>query len=80
MRHSVREETRHRNTAGRRQSSYIVAAATGIGDCEMSSAKTPSGKKEYAAPKVIHTEKIETQAVVCSKSDDSCAASGPIQS
>jgi hypothetical protein len=46
----------------------------------MTKATSSSGKKQYAAPKVIHTEKIETQAVVCSKSDDACAASGPIQS
>lgn len=37
-------------------------------------------KKPYARPAVIHTEKLEARAVVCSKSDDGCASSGPVQS
>ena len=37
-------------------------------------------KKTYERPAIIHTEKLEARAVVCSKSDDSCATSGPIQS
>lgn len=37
-------------------------------------------KKAYEKPAIIHTEKIEARAVTCSKSDDSCAARGPITS
>ena len=37
-------------------------------------------KKVYEKPAIIHTEKIEARAVSCSKSNDSCAAKGPITS
>ena len=37
-------------------------------------------KKTYERPAIIHTEKLEARAVLCSKADDSCVASGPIQS
>ena len=37
-------------------------------------------KKTYEKPAIIHTEKIEARAVACSKSDDACAARGPITS
>jgi hypothetical protein len=37
-----------------------------------------SSKKPYAAPAVIHTEKLEGRAVVCDKGDDTCA--GTLQS
>ena len=37
-------------------------------------------KKAYEKPAIIHTEKIEARAVTCSKSDDACAARGPISS
>jgi hypothetical protein len=39
-------------------------------------------KKSYERPAVLHTEKLEARAVVCSKADSStpsCGA-GPIQS
>jgi hypothetical protein len=37
-------------------------------------------KKPYETPRVVHTEKLEARAVVCSKSDDAQCAQGPIQS
>ena len=39
-------------------------------------------KKNYEAPAVVHTEKLEARAVVCAKSDVSCEGGGnqPIQS
>ncbi len=37
-------------------------------------------KKVYEKPAIIHTEKIEARAVSCSKSNDACAAKGPITS
>jgi hypothetical protein len=43
-------------------------------------AENESERKEYFPPKVVHTEKLTARAVLCSKSDDSCVASGPIQS
>ena len=36
-------------------------------------------KKNYEKPAVIHTEKLEARAVVCTKSDDGCNG-GTIQS
>jgi hypothetical protein len=36
-------------------------------------------KKTYERPAIVHTEKLEARAVVCTKSDNSCGA-GPIQS
>lgn len=38
-----------------------------------------ASRREYFPPRIVHTEKIETRAVACTKADDSCA-SGPIQS
>ena len=37
-------------------------------------------KKSYERPAIIHTEKLEARAVLCSKATDSCVATGPIQS
>jgi hypothetical protein len=37
-------------------------------------------KKTYEKPMIVHTEKLEARAVVCSKSSDSACAAGPIQS
>ena len=37
-------------------------------------------KKPYESPRILHTEKLEARAVVCSKADDLACASGPIQS
>ena len=37
-------------------------------------------KKVYEKPAIVHTEKIEARAVSCSKSNDACAAKGPITS
>jgi len=37
-------------------------------------------KKPYEKPAIIHTAKIEARAVSCSKSDDTCASRGPVQS
>jgi hypothetical protein len=37
-------------------------------------------KKTYERPAIVHTEKLEARAVVCSKSTDVCQSSGPIQS
>lgn len=37
-------------------------------------------RKEYYPPMVVHTEKIETRAVTCAKSDDAHCGAGPIQS
>jgi hypothetical protein len=36
-------------------------------------------KKSYEKPAVVHTEKLEARAGICTKSDEGCA-SGPIQS
>lgn len=37
-------------------------------------------KKTYEKPVIVHSEKIEARAVSCGKSDDACAARGPISS
>lgn len=37
-------------------------------------------KKTYERPEIVHTEKLEARAVACSKADDTCATTGPIQS
>lgn len=37
-------------------------------------------RKDYTAPKVVHTEKIEARAVVCGKVDETTCAGGPLQS
>jgi len=37
-------------------------------------------RKEYASPRVVHTETLEARAVSCTKSNDSACGSGPIQS
>jgi hypothetical protein len=37
-------------------------------------------KKAYERPAIVHTEKMEARASICSKSDESCASMGPIQS
>ena len=37
-------------------------------------------KKPYVKPAIIHTEKVEARAVVCTRSDDTCGPSGPITS
>jgi hypothetical protein len=37
-------------------------------------------KKPYETPQVLHTEKLEARAAVCSKADETACASGPIQS
>lgn len=42
--------------------------------------KTPPPRKEYFAPRIVHTEKIEARAVVCSMADDLQCGAGPIQS
>ena len=39
---------------------------------------TPTGKKIYEKPAVLHAEKLETRAVVCAKADETCMA--PLQS
>ena len=36
-------------------------------------------KKTYERPAIVHTEKLEARAVVCTKADNTCGA-GPIQS
>ena len=37
-------------------------------------------KKPYVKPAIIHSEKVEARAVICSKSTDACGPSGPITS
>jgi hypothetical protein len=49
-------------------------------EADMSERDTRSERKEYFPPKIIHTEKIETRAVVCAMADDATCSSGPIQS
>lgn len=42
-----------------------------------------TARKEYAPPKIVHTEKLETRASTCAKSDSNCttgAQAGPLQS
>jgi hypothetical protein len=36
-------------------------------------------KKTYERPAIVHTEKLEARAVICSKSNEACGA-GPLQS
>jgi len=45
----------------------------------LGSARGGCVKKTYERPAILHTEKLETRAVVCTKADASCS-SGPIQS
>lgn len=40
----------------------------------------PNPRKEYVAPRIAHTEKLEARAVTCSKTSDTTCAAGPIQS
>jgi hypothetical protein len=37
-------------------------------------------RKEYFPPRIVHTERIETRAVTCAKSDDASCGAGPIKS
>jgi len=37
-------------------------------------------RKEYFAPRIVHTEKIEGRAVACAMANDQCGSVGPIQS
>ena len=37
-------------------------------------------KKTYERPAIVHTEKLEARATVCSKSNDTACGAGPIQS
>lgn len=37
-------------------------------------------KKTYEKPTIVHTEKLEARAVICSKADDASCQAGPIQS
>ena len=37
-------------------------------------------KKTYERPEIVHTEKLEARAVVCSKADTAACGAGPIQS
>ena len=46
----------------------------------MAEHEVSEGKREYFAPKIVHTEKITTRAVSCSKENDANCGSGPVQS
>jgi len=37
-------------------------------------------KKEYFSPKIVHTEKMTSRAVTCSKADQGSCGVGPLQS
>jgi len=37
-------------------------------------------KKPYVKPAIIHSEKVEARAVVCSKNNEACGPNGPITS
>lgn len=37
-------------------------------------------KKNYERPEILHTEKLEARATVCSKADDTSCGAGPVQS
>jgi hypothetical protein len=37
-------------------------------------------RKPYEKPAIVHTEKLETRAVLCAKADESMCAAGPLQS
>ena len=37
-------------------------------------------KKTYERPVIVHTEKLEARAVVCSKAGGDACGAGPIQS
>jgi hypothetical protein len=42
----------------------------------------PKSKKPYQAPRIVHVERIEARAVVCSKQvgDDFCEQTAPVTS
>jgi hypothetical protein len=46
----------------------------------MATKEGSSKRKEYFPPRIVHTEKIEARAVVCSMSNDATCGAGPIQS
>jgi hypothetical protein len=37
-------------------------------------------KRLYVPPAIVHTEKLESRAIVCNKSTSACGPGGPIQS
>ncbi len=37
-------------------------------------------KKNYERPEILHTEKLEARAVVCTKSDQATCGGGTVQS
>ena len=46
----------------------------------MAESDTRSERREYVAPRIVHTEKIEARAVSCFKGNDATCAGGPLQS
>ena len=46
----------------------------------MSASERKPARKDYAAPRITHTEKIEGRAAACARADDASCAAGPIQS
>jgi hypothetical protein len=50
----------------------------------MQTAKKDNGiaseRKEYSPPRILHTEKIETRAVVCARADGDICSAGPLES
>ena len=46
----------------------------------MEAKRDEEARKEYFPPKIVHTEKIETRAVVCTMGDEATCGGGIIQS
>ena len=56
-------------------------ARVGVAEGDAAPAAKPKMKKKaYEKPAIVHSEKIEARANACSKSDDSCANTGPLTS
>jgi hypothetical protein len=46
----------------------------------MSASERKPVRKDYAAPRITHTEKIEGRAAACARADDATCGGGPLQS
>ena len=69
------------DTIVRRTQSSRAQAAPGILPGQEKEGKRMAQKKDYEKPSIIHTEKLEGRAAVCSgKGDEASCPGGPIQS
>ena len=46
----------------------------------MTDKANPSARKEYVAPRILYTEKMQARAVGCLRGTDAQCGAGPIQS